>query len=256
MPDLGDLSVLHQVLAAFQIGVAALIAFILVFVSAPYGRHQRGGWGPSIPARLGWVLMESPTVLLFAWWYFRGPHALDTVPLYFLAMWMVHYVHRTFVYPFRSQAPDRQITVVVVVLGVAFNTLNAWLNATWISTLGTYADDWFSDPRCWLGTAIFFLGLFANVWADYHLLRLRRDGDGRYKIPRGGLYEYVSCPNYLGEIVEWTGWAIATWSYAGAAFAIYAAANLVPRAITNHAWYLSTFPDYPKQRKAILPFVM
>ncbi|MCB9664440.1 MAG: DUF1295 domain-containing protein [Alphaproteobacteria bacterium] len=247
---------LHLLVAAAQILTAAVIAVVLVFISAPYGRHQRAGWGPVLPARLGWVLMESPTVLLFGWWYLRGPHAYDAVPSYFLAMWMLHYVHRTFVFPFRTQAPGRTMPVLVAVLGIAFNTVNAWLNATWISTLGSYDTSWFADARCWLGTSLFFLGLFTNVWADNRLLQLRRESHGRYQVPRGGLYELVSCPNYLGEILEWTGWAIATWSYAGAAFAIYAAANLVPRAVSNHAWYRETFPDYPPRRKAVLPFVM
>ena len=66
----------------------------------------------------------------------------------------------------------------------------------------------------------------------------------------------MSCPNYLGEIVEWCGWALATWSPAGLAFAVYTAANLAPRAVSNHHWYLSHFPDYPRERRALIPFVV
>jgi protein-S-isoprenylcysteine O-methyltransferase Ste14 len=87
------------------------------------------------------------------------------------------------------------------------------------------------------------------------LRNLRGPGETGYKIPRGGAYNWVSCPNYLGEIVEWLGWALATWSFGGLAFAAYTAANLVPRALANHRWYQKRFPDYPVQRKAILPFV-
>ena len=65
----------------------------------------------------------------------------------------------------------------------------------------------------------------------------------------------MSCPNYLGEILEWTGWAIASWSLAGAAFAVYTAANLAPRAFAHHAWYRQQFQDYPARRKALVPFV-
>jgi hypothetical protein len=70
------------------------------------------------------------------------------------------------------------------------------------------------------------------------------------------LYEYVSCPNYLGEMLEWCGWAIATWSLAGFAFAFYTIANIGPRALANHRWYREKFPDYPPQRKAVIPYVL
>jgi protein-S-isoprenylcysteine O-methyltransferase Ste14 len=67
------------------------------------------------------------------------------------------------------------------------------------------------------------------------------------------LYRWISCPNYLGEIVEWSGWALATWSLPGLAFAVWTAANLAPRAHSHHLWYREHFEDYPPQRKALLP---
>ena len=66
----------------------------------------------------------------------------------------------------------------------------------------------------------------------------------------------MSCPNYLGEIVEWIGWAILTWSLAGASFAVWTAANLAPRALSNHRWYREQFTDYPPARRALIPFVL
>jgi hypothetical protein len=39
------------------------------------------------------------------------------------------------------------------------------------------------------------------------LLQLRRTGT--YHIPRGGLFELVSAPHFLGEILEWFGFAMA-----------------------------------------------
>ena len=65
----------------------------------------------------------------------------------------------------------------------------------------------------------------------------------------------MSCPNYLGEIVEWCGWALATWSLAGLAFALYTAATLRPRALNHHSWYRQRFPDYPPERRALVPYV-
>ncbi len=74
--------------------------------------------------------------------------------------------------------------------------------------------------------------------------------------PHGGAFRWVSCPNYLGEIVEWIGWALATWSLAGTAFALYTMANLAPRAVAHHRWYRERFADYPPQRRALVPFVL
>ena len=71
--------------------------------------------------------------------------------------------------------------------------------------------------------------------------------------PLTGLYRWVSCPNYLGEVVLWIGWAVATRSMAGLAFAVWTIANLAPRAWAHHRWYRQQFEDYPPERKAMLP---
>jgi hypothetical protein len=60
----------------------------------------------------------------------------------------------------------------------------------------------------------------------------------------------------MGEIIEWCGWALATWTFAGAAFAFFTIANLLPRALSHHRWYREKFPDYPRERKAIIPGVL
>ena len=100
---------------------------------------------------------------------------------------------------------------------------------------------------------MFAAGFATHVRADALLARLRAPGETGYKIPRGFLFDAVSCPNYLGEIVEWIGWALAAWSLAGASFAFWTIANLLPRALTHHRWYRATFPDYPKARYALVP---
>ena len=50
----------------------------------------------------------------------------------------------------------------------------------------------------------------------------------------GGMFEYVSCANYLGEIAEWSGFAVACWSLPASAFAFLTTCNLVPRALSHH----------------------
>jgi protein-S-isoprenylcysteine O-methyltransferase Ste14 len=245
----------YNALVLVEFVLAAITYLALRFIPAPYGRYARTGWGPTLTERTGWLLMESPAVLFFVAVYFFGAHRADLVPLVLLAFWQLHYVHRTFHFPFRLRS-GRRMPVLVVLLGVSFNLLNGWVNARWISDLGRYGSAWLLDPRFLVGSFVFWVGLTVNIASDRTLLRLRTAGDTGYYVPRGGLFEWVSCPNYLGEIVEWFGWALATWSWAGLAFAVYTVANLAPRALAHHAWYRQRFPGYPERRRALVPLIL
>ncbi|MDE2880369.1 MAG: 3-oxo-5-alpha-steroid 4-dehydrogenase [Acidobacteriota bacterium] len=245
----------HRLLVWAMLGVAAVTLWYLFRRTAPYGRHYGGsGWGPDISSKVGWVVMEWPAVLFFLSVYVQGNAAWNVVPLVFLTMWQVHYVHRTFIYPFRTRTSGHT-PLLVVMMGLAFNVVNAYINARLVSELGEYGASWLSDPRFVVGTTVFVSGMILNLRSDGALIRLRKNETTEYGIPRGWAFRYVSCPNYLGEIIEWTGWAIATWSLAGLSFAVFTFANLAPRAVANHRWYRQKFPDYPSDRRALIPGV-
>ena len=60
----------------------------------------------------------------------------------------------------------------------------------------------------------------------------------------------------VGEIIEWLGFSIAAWNLTAFSFALYTMANLIPRAMDHHRWYHSKFEDYPKNRKAVIPYIL
>ncbi len=234
--------------------VAAVTATILVFVSAPYGRHQRRGWGPTMDNRMGWIVMEAPAPLVFGLCFLLGQNRYTLTALVFLLMWEVHYIHRSFIYPFGLRGEDRRMPLVIVGMGFAFNGLNGYLNGRWLFAFsGGYPGSWLLDVRFVAGLLIFMAGFIINRQADRTLRGIREHGESAYAVPKGGMYRWISCPNYFGEIVEWIGWAIATWSLAGLAFALWTAANLAPRARSHHQWYRESFADYPDERKALVP---
>jgi len=139
-------------------------------------------------------------------------------------------------------------------MAITFNLMNAFLNGRYVFTLSTqYTTHWLVDPRFICGIALFVIGYLINRSSDSILRNLRAPGETGYKIPQTGLYRWISSPNYFGEIIVWSGWALATWSLPGLAFAVWTFANLAPRARSNHKWYRETFPDYPESRKALLP---
>jgi protein-S-isoprenylcysteine O-methyltransferase Ste14 len=249
----------RQVFEGLLVGglVAAAVVFILLFfVTAPYGRHTRGGWGPRISGRAAWVFMEIPAVVVFAGCFLAGNGLAPGIVWLFVALWEIHYVHRTFIFPFRLHEAGKTTPVLIVAFAVAFNVFNGYVNGRYLGVgASTYDVRWLEDPRFLIGVGLFIAGTAGNLWSDRILINLRQPGETDYKIPRGGLFRWVSCPNYLSETLKWIGWAIATWSLPGLVFAVWTMANLVPRALAHHRWYRRQFPDYPRERKALVPFL-
>ncbi|MEK6796951.1 MAG: DUF1295 domain-containing protein [Spirochaetota bacterium] len=241
---------------ASSIGFTAVglaIVITLFFITAPYGRHLTKNFGLSVDNRLAWLMMEAPGSLLFTFFFFWGNTRIDIVPIVFFIIWQSHYFYRGLIYPFTLK--PRPMPLAVAFMGLFFNVINTYLQGRWFSAIGpVYPLSWFTDPRFITGAALFVGGFAVNKWADAVLRKLKNRNKG-YQIPRGGLYEYISSPNYFGETIEWIGWAVMTWSIPGAVFAFWTAANLIPRAWSHHQWYKKTFPSYPKSRKAIIPFL-
>lgn len=228
------------------------IVFIsLIYVTAPYGRHHKQGWGPNLPNRLAWFLMELPALLVISILVIKSGGLGQMVVWLPLLFWVFHYGYRTFFFPLWMRPSNNTFPVLLVVFAIAFNGLNGYNNA---QALITDPQPIFSI-RFITGALIFIGGFVLHSHSDYLIRQLRRPGEQGYRIPQGGGFRWVSSPHYLGEIIQWCGWAVMTWSLAGLAFALFTFCNLAPRAISNHRWYLSTFEDYPRHRKILIPGV-
>ena len=147
----------HSGLVGVVVFSALVTVVTLQFISAPYGRHGREGWGPTIPPKFGWILMESPAVLVFALFFSNGSHARDVLPRVFCGLWQLHYVYRTFVFPFRMRSA-RRMPLSIALSGFSYNVLNAYINARWASEFGSYPTTWLADPRFMFGIALFLAG--------------------------------------------------------------------------------------------------
>ena len=239
---------------AIQLLLCPVVLLSLLRVTAPYGRHHRPGWGPNLPGRLAWFVMELPALVVIAWLVLGSPARSSAAAWLPLAFWLVHYGYRTILFPALMRPSGKTFPALLVLFAIAFNVLNGYNNANALID-NAAAGLGLATPHFVLGSLVFWAGFAIHCQADHVIRSLRKPGHAGYRIPEGGLFRQVSSPHYLGEIIQWTGWAILTWSLAGLAFALFTFCNLAPRAVSNHRWYRARFPDYPTQRKILIPGV-
>ena len=234
----------------------AVAAFLyLLRRNAPYGRHTRPGWGPTLDNRLGWFLMEFPVIVVFLAALLWDKHPISTAATFFTGCFLFHYVHRSIIFPLRLRTRGKRMPWAIVLSAICFNLVNGFSLGYYFGHFAQYPDTWWLDARFIAGVALFGLGMAINWQSDNILIHLRKPGATGYTIPTGGLFSKISCPNLFGELLEWSGYALMTWCLPGLAFAFWTAANLLPRAMAHHRWYQEMFDDYPKERKAVVPFL-
>lgn len=240
--------------ASFVVAAIALLSGI----QAPYGRYAKQGWGFLINGKVAWVVQEAPNLVVVYWLYYyvegdvRAKNSL--VNRILLGMFVYHYVYRTCIFPLRLRG-GKKTPFAPFFMAFVFCLINGYLQGRALTYFYTYEYDWLCTPNFIVGFSMFSIGWFINFYHDCVLINLRKPGETDYKIPESGLFRYISGANFFGEIVEWTGFAIACSNLPAATFAFTTAMNIGPRASQHHQWYLKKFDNYPVDRKALIPFV-
>ena len=254
---------LHQQIynwVLISMSVCGLLCFIaLYFVKAGYGKFLDKSWGLAFNNKVAWFFMEVPTLIVMLIMITLSPRKDSMIRLIIVAFYIGHYVQRTLVFPFLMKGKSK-MPALIVFMGAFFNTVNAFLIASWIFYLSPadyYSTGWLYDIRFMLGVIVFALGMWINLTSDAYIRSLRKNGDSKHYFPQNGVYKYVTSANYLGEIIEWTGFAFLSWSLPGVFFVFWTIANLVPRAHAINKSYREKFPEeFAKTKpKRIFPFV-
>ena len=249
-------------------GMAAMAVVVFValfFFKAGYGYLSSSNWGPKINNKVAWILMEAPAFIFLLYYTMEFTSSgIDTgnskIVLYIMAgLFLLHYFQRSFIFPLLMRGKST-MPIAVMLMGLVFNTLNAYMIGGWLygaAPSGMYTTAWLYSPKFIIGLVIFFLGMGINLHSDHVIRNLRKPGDTKHYIPYKGFYRYVTSANYFGELTEWIGFAILTWSPAGLLFAVWTFANLAPRAKSLTEKYVQEFGnEYTKlNKKHIIPFI-
>lgn len=259
MQEIFNPEVFNTVLSVMALS-AVVVFLCLLKVEAGYGVAYTKKWGPAVNNKLGWILMEAPVFFAMLWLWLSSDRRGDVVLVVMVLLFLFHYFQRSFVFPFLIKGKS-VMPLSVILMGVTFNTLNAYMIGGWlfyVSPVDYYGGvSWLMSPMFIVGCVIFFVGMAINWHSDYIIRHLRKPGDTGHYIPRGGMFRYVTSANYFGEFLEWCGFALLTFSAAGAVFALWTFANLAPRARKLHQRYEREFGDDYKRlnRKYILPYI-
>ena len=119
----------------------------------------------------------------------------------------------------------------------------------------------------WIGLAMIVCGTLLETGADLQKNAAKKVHPRRFVDK--GLYSVVRCPNYLGELVIWTGsflsaigaglsvgqWIIAAIGYAGIVYVMFSGARRLELRQTETYGSDPEFQSYVKKTPLLLPFV-
>ncbi|KAG8936094.1 hypothetical protein FRC02_004719 [Tulasnella sp. 418] len=221
----GDSELYEKVLSLYRLVICLLP--VLLLVDAPHGRFSPSEGklasrifteNLTVDGTISWILMELPSPLALIYCYLNSPLRLGSVeelssppaPL-LVALFLLHYLNRAVISPLRTVSRSRA-HIAIPIAAILFNLANGGLMGAWLGSGILKIESWYY-PSFWIGICLFLGGWIGNIYHDEVLLSIRRrseSGEGpRYDIPHGGLYTYISYPNYFCEWLEWTGFAIA-----------------------------------------------
>ncbi|XP_070578060.1 3-oxo-5-alpha-steroid 4-dehydrogenase 1-like [Ptychodera flava] len=245
-------------LAAVMAGTAIPTVLALMITHSPYGRYGSPKWGAGMHPKVAWVLQELPSFLvpvLLICYTSSDKFSASLTNRVLMGMFLLHYVQRTFIFPLLLRG-GKPTPIVPFILAFMFCLYNGYMQGRTLTQYAVYSDTWLHSSVFLTGCLLFFSGMLINLHSDHILRNLRKPGETGYKIPRGGMFEYVSGANFFGESLEWFGWALACNTAQAYAFFFFTICNIGPRALHHHRYYLEKFEDYPKTRKAFIPFIL
>ena len=235
------------------LGILTFIYLIVSKIRTPYGRHSSKGWGFMVNNGWAWFWMEFPALVVMPVLSIIGPNELNPFSILLTTIWFIHYFNRVIIFPLRIKTKGKKMPLSIALSAFFFNIFNGFFNGYYFGFIMDQGSIY--NYNVLFGLLIFILGMYINISSDNTLISLRKNSEG-YKIPHGNFFNFVSCPNYMGEIIEWIGFSIIAFSLPALSFTLWTFFNLFPRALNHHDWYLENFDNYPKNRKAVIPFVL
>ena len=103
------------------------------------------------------------------------------------------------------------------------------------------------------GLFLFVFGQLANFNCHMILRNLRKEGSTARAIPSGFGFNLVTCPNYLFEVVAWTGvYLVSGLNWSVLFFIIVGSATMMKWASAREKRYRKEFGDKYKRKRYVM----
>ncbi|KAK8671485.1 hypothetical protein V6N13_038080 [Hibiscus sabdariffa] len=204
-----------------------------------------------VPSRVGMFLLYTPAFLVGVASFWLFPDG-DLRFLLLKSAVTIHFFKRIFEVGFIHIYSGGMALDSTIIISVSYFFLSLSLIYTHI------LNQQIPEPSIDLmypGIVLFLIGIGGNFYHHYLLSKLRAKGGRDYKIPEGGLFELVICPHYLFEILGFMGISLVSQTLYSFSVTLGFAVYLVCRSYVTRRWYMSKFEDFPKETKAIIPYV-
>ncbi|CAA7388115.1 unnamed protein product [Spirodela intermedia] len=196
-----------------------------------------------VPSKHGMVAAYSPA-LAVAVAPFAFPAAREAPGVALLASILgLHFFKRLLESPLLHRYSGRMALESATAISLSYLARTAFIVYTQYLTMGTAPPPVDLKPT---GVALFVVGICGNLYHHVLLCRLRKKGEGLYKIPRGGLFGLVTCPHYLFEIMVFAGIACASQTVYSFCVMASTAFYLMGRSWATRKWYLSEEGQGPR----------
>ena len=210
--------------------------------------------GKQLPFRMVYITEYVGPLVLYALTYFiacatRGELSCK-IHIAFV-MWIIHYVKRILETIFIHEFGDMTMPV-----------FNLFKNCTYYYSFAlavginvNFFDVYNPPVIVAFGLIGMIVSIISNGYCHWILKHLRPPGTQIWAMPKGFLFDYITCPNYFCEIMTWIFFNIMVGlNIAGIAFSCCGIWQMLQWANERHNKYKKMFPDYPN-RWVLFPFI-
>lgn len=227
--------------------------------------------GPQIPWSTVFYCEYSGPLIAYLLFYFKiidvygdnGKARKDVLMVVKLAAFChtFHYVKRILETKFIHRFSHNAMPLRNLFKNTSYYTLfGAWI--AYFINHPLYTPPKFGDMQVYIALVVFAFCEMGNFSIHIALKNLRPSGSKERKVPYPTanpftlLFNYVSCPNYTYEVCSWIAFSVMTQSFVGALFTLAGFLQMAIWALGKHRNYIREFSNYPRKRKAIIPFLL